>query len=223
MEDQQAHPDISTRQVAFWQSVIDKIRKKFDKWRRFNLPRGGRTTLCNFVLANLPTCCMSSFAIPDKVVSSIERIIRNFLWEGHGSEINHLWVGDIPLALSICSPKLFRIALLPNGLVADHWDHLISSWSIIFHRLLEDDEILEYQDMLEYGRWNLQANFQNLWFERNQRTFHDNEMRWLKSVTPLCSLIEDGDSQKKNPWVGNAAIKEQFSKLFRIALLPTGQ
>ena len=26
-----------------------------------------------------------------------------------------------------------------------------------------------------------------------------------------------------DPWVGNAAIKEQFSKLFRIALLPTGQ
>lgn len=69
------------RQVAFWQPVIDQIHKKLGKWRRFNLSIGGKTTLCNIVLANLPKYYMSFFAMPNKVVSSIERIIRNLLWE----------------------------------------------------------------------------------------------------------------------------------------------
>ena len=30
-----------------------------------------------------------------------------------------------------------------------HWYFLISSWFIIFRRLLKDDEILEYEDLLE--------------------------------------------------------------------------
>lgn len=42
-----------------------------------------------------PTYYMSLYAMPDKVVSSQERLLRNFLWEGHsGSKINHLLKWD---------------------------------------------------------------------------------------------------------------------------------
>ena len=34
---------------------------------------------------------MALFLMPEKVISMLERIMRNFFWEGHkGSKINHL-------------------------------------------------------------------------------------------------------------------------------------
>lgn len=79
------------KRVSFWQPMIDKTHTKLDKWRKFNLSRGGRSTLCKSVLSNLPTYYMSLFLMPEKVISILERIMRNFFWEGHkGSKINHL-------------------------------------------------------------------------------------------------------------------------------------
>lgn len=45
-------------------------------------------------------------------------------------------------------PRLFRIALSSNGSVADHWDLELASWSIIFRRLLKEEEILDFQALL---------------------------------------------------------------------------
>ena len=74
-----------------WQPVIDPIHKKLDKWKCFNISRGGRQILCNAVLANLPTYCLSLFSIPQHVAVSLEKITRNFFWEGFsGSKLNHL-------------------------------------------------------------------------------------------------------------------------------------
>ena len=79
------------KKVSFWQSVIDKIQGKLDKWRRYNLSRGGKATLRKSVLSSLPTYYMSSFFMPEKVLSIIERSMKNFFWEGNkGGKINHL-------------------------------------------------------------------------------------------------------------------------------------
>lgn len=32
------------RKVSFWQPIIDKVQDKLDKWRRYNLSKGGRAT-----------------------------------------------------------------------------------------------------------------------------------------------------------------------------------
>lgn len=55
--------------VTFWQPVIDKVHKNLDKWKRFNLSRGGRATLCKSVLSNLPTYCMPTFLMPEGSVA----------------------------------------------------------------------------------------------------------------------------------------------------------
>ncbi|KAA0031516.1 Transposon TX1 uncharacterized [Cucumis melo var. makuwa] len=61
------------------------------RWKRFNISRGGRQTLCNAVLASHPTYYLSSFSIPQNVAVSLEKITRNFFWEGYsGSKLNHL-------------------------------------------------------------------------------------------------------------------------------------
>lgn len=56
----------------FQQPILDKIQGKLSKWKRYNLSRGGRLTLCKLVLSNLPTYYMSIFFTPEKVVSSLE-------------------------------------------------------------------------------------------------------------------------------------------------------
>lgn len=38
--------------------------------------------------------------------------------------------------------------MLPNGSVAAHWGNATTSWSIVFRRLLKDDEIPDFQSML---------------------------------------------------------------------------
>ena len=45
----------------------------------------------------------------------------------------------------VSNPKLYKITLLSKGLVFDHWDLNISSWLILFHRFLKEDEILDFE------------------------------------------------------------------------------
>lgn len=45
-------------------------------------------------------------------------------------------------------PETLQGCSFPKGLVSDHWDGNSSSWSIIFLRLLKDDETIEFQNLL---------------------------------------------------------------------------
>ncbi|KAA0040616.1 hypothetical protein E5676_scaffold98G001230 [Cucumis melo var. makuwa] len=68
---------------------------------------------------------------------------------GNGRRLNFWtdsWAGDIPLNLQF--PKLFRIALLPNGSTTAHWDTATKYWSIVLHRLLKYKEIPDFQSKL---------------------------------------------------------------------------
>ena len=79
------------KKESFWQPILNKVQGKLNKWKKYNLSWGGRSTLCKSVLSNLPTYYMSTFLMPEKVVSSLERSMRNFFWEGHkGGKLNHL-------------------------------------------------------------------------------------------------------------------------------------
>ncbi|KAL3368494.1 hypothetical protein AABB24_009384 [Solanum stoloniferum] len=44
---------------------------------------GGRLTLINSVLDNIPTYCMSLFPLPRLVRKKIDRLRRRFMWEGN--------------------------------------------------------------------------------------------------------------------------------------------
>lgn len=76
---------------GFWQSIIDKFQKKFDKLKRFTISRGGRLALRSSVLANIPVYYMSIFLIPSSVSLELERMVQSFFWEGFsGSKLNNL-------------------------------------------------------------------------------------------------------------------------------------
>ena len=57
------------------------------------------------------------------------------------------WMNSI--ALWIKFPRLYRIALPPKGSVTNYWDSSSSSWSIIFRCLLKEEEISDFQFLLE--------------------------------------------------------------------------
>lgn len=66
------------KKEAFWPPVIGKVQDKLDKWKRYNLSRGGRVALCKSVFSHLPTYYMSLFLMLEKVIATIERAMRNF-------------------------------------------------------------------------------------------------------------------------------------------------
>ncbi|KAK9927793.1 hypothetical protein M0R45_024959 [Rubus argutus] len=74
------------RASTFWNPVVEKVEKRLQSWKMAFLSRGGRLTLIQAVLENLPTYYLSLFKLPKGVARKIESMLRNFLWEGIGED-----------------------------------------------------------------------------------------------------------------------------------------
>lgn len=70
-------------------------------WKRQLLSKGGRSTLIKNTLANLPTYCMSLFTIPTFVAKRLEKMERDFLWEGSMEEQKYHLVDKDKLCSSV--------------------------------------------------------------------------------------------------------------------------
>ena len=89
------------RSKNIWQPVIDRFNSRLSRWKGSQLSMAGRVTLIKSVLSSLPTYYMSLFLIPQGVRESLEKIQRNFLWNGT-AEKRKMHLVDWK---SICSPK----------------------------------------------------------------------------------------------------------------------
>ncbi len=69
-----------------WNPVLKKVERRLAGWKRSYLSKGGRLTLIKSTLLNLPTYFTSIFPIPVSVAKHIERLQRDFLWQGSGEE-----------------------------------------------------------------------------------------------------------------------------------------
>ena len=65
---------------------------------------------------------------------------------GIGLHFGYTLEGEIPFNIQF--PRLYRIALLPKGSIAEHWDSDLNSWAISFRRLLKEEEIAEFQNLI---------------------------------------------------------------------------
>ncbi|CAB4278922.1 unnamed protein product [Prunus armeniaca] len=70
------------RSLPFWVTVIERVERRLEGWSKALLSQGGRLTLIQAVLSSLPTYYLSLFRIPASVAKRLEKIMRNFLWEG---------------------------------------------------------------------------------------------------------------------------------------------
>ena len=69
-----------------WDRVEEKIRKRLALWKRQYISKGGRITLIQSTLSNMPIYLMSLFCMPKSVIKRLEKIKRDFLWGGGNLE-----------------------------------------------------------------------------------------------------------------------------------------
>ena len=55
-------------------------------WKRLYLSKGGKVTLIKSSLSSLPTYFLSLLPLPRKVAKHMEKLQRDFLWNGIGGE-----------------------------------------------------------------------------------------------------------------------------------------
>lgn len=65
-----------------WNPLLDKVEKTLPNWKCTCLSRGGRLTLVNAGLTNIPSYWMSLLYLPCWVVNRIDQIRRDILWSG---------------------------------------------------------------------------------------------------------------------------------------------
>uniref|UniRef100_A0A803QQM3 Reverse transcriptase domain-containing protein n=1 Tax=Cannabis sativa TaxID=3483 RepID=A0A803QQM3_CANSA len=91
----------SPRKRSFWEPVLDKCATRMDGWKCSFLSRGGRLTLIQSVLSSLPIYFLSLFKAPKVVLKELEKMMRDFFWEG-----GDLAGGDHLVAWDeVCKPR----------------------------------------------------------------------------------------------------------------------
>lgn len=93
---------------------------------------GGRITLIKAAMPNILVYHMSLFKMPTKIIRSIEKLQRDFLWEGGSEKNDHLvrW-------FEVCKPK--ELGGLGMGCLKERNTALLGKW---FWRFLVEGESL---------------------------------------------------------------------------------
>jgi len=65
-----------------WDGVIEKIEHHLTSWKWMYLSKGGRVTLTQITLSNLPTYFVALFPLPVVVAYRIEKLLCIFYWVG---------------------------------------------------------------------------------------------------------------------------------------------
>ncbi|KAK1297873.1 hypothetical protein QJS10_CPB14g00976 [Acorus calamus] len=65
-----------------WAPLVSRFERRLEGWKSSFLSLGGRLTLIQAVLTNLPIYYLSIFKIPKGVLARLECIRRRFLWSG---------------------------------------------------------------------------------------------------------------------------------------------
>ncbi|XP_028112693.1 uncharacterized protein LOC114310799 [Camellia sinensis] len=141
------------RGEVFWDPVVEKIGKWLKGWRRALLSRGGRYTLVKTVLSGISIYFMSVFKIPVNVAKFIEKLFRDFLWEGKDEGWkDHLVKWE---TVSLCKEKG---GLAISNIVARN-TALLGKW--LWRFLAECDSLWHAVIKSKYG---IQVNFwEDVW------------------------------------------------------------
>ena len=70
------------RKQDFWALVVSKVKKILDGWKKAFLSRRDRLTLIHSVLSSILVYYLSLFKAPIDVIIVLEKVMKDFLWEG---------------------------------------------------------------------------------------------------------------------------------------------
>jgi len=121
------------RSKSFWDPVLSKVAKRLAGWKRGFLSKDEKLTLIQSVLSALPTYYMSVFKMPIGVVGDLEKIMRNFFWEGFEKK-----KGRVAVAWDVCVRPKEKGGLGIGGLVEKN-KALLAKW--LWRFPLETDEL----------------------------------------------------------------------------------
>ena len=73
---------VSNKVVSRWDGVEGKVRRRLVLWKSRYISNGGSITLIKNTMVSMPMYQMSLFRMPISVARRLEKLQRDFLWEG---------------------------------------------------------------------------------------------------------------------------------------------
>ena len=74
------------KDLSIWNPILERMERRLAGWKRIYLSKGGKVTLIKSSLLSLPTYFLSLLPLPGKVAKHMEKLQRDFLWNGIGGE-----------------------------------------------------------------------------------------------------------------------------------------
>ncbi|KAI5447832.1 hypothetical protein KIW84_015326 [Lathyrus oleraceus] len=211
------------RRRLFWSMMLSKMKKRLSGWRGKQLSLGGKVTLLNSVINNLPIFLLSFFKAPKCVLEDIIKIQRNFLWGDGGGSRKMCWVSWDKICLKTEEGGL--------GVKHVEWFNLslMSKWG---WRFLNDKHAIWFNLLqFRYGS-GLQALCDVV-----SKPVLSNYSLWWRDIRLVCGTPFGGhdwfcDSIScklgrgnsflawKHCWLGNISLKLLFPRLFEVCSFP---
>ena len=74
------------KDLSAWNPILERMERRLAGWKRMYLSKGGKVTLIKSSLSSLPTYFLSLLPLLGKVAKRMEKLQRDFLWNGIGGE-----------------------------------------------------------------------------------------------------------------------------------------
>jgi hypothetical protein len=197
---------------SIWNPIIERMEKRLVGWKRLYLSKGGKVTLIKSTLSSLPTYFLSLFPIPAGVAHRLEKIQRDFLWNGMGEDPKFHLVSWSKICEPIQHGRLgvkdlqrFNKALLGKWL-----------WRYGTDRAALWRQVVAAKYGSSWGDWCSKEVKEpygvSLWKSIYQG--------WPSFSKYLFFLVGDGSRVRfwHDRWCGDSSLKEAYPELFCIAL-----
>lgn len=74
------------KDLSIWNPILERMERRLAGWKRMYLSKTSKVTLIKSSLLSLPTYFLSLLPLLGKVPKRMEKLQRDFLWNGIGGE-----------------------------------------------------------------------------------------------------------------------------------------
>lgn len=208
----------NVRKVVDWSFLVDKIRKRLNKWAGRHISFARRMTLINSILATVHVYQLSFALIPISILNMIKSLQCRFLWGENGVEKKISWVNwDV-----ICKKKnegglgvrnlgRFNRALLGKWV----WRFLVNKNSL-WCKVLRSrhGELIFKNGCFSFRRG---GGRRSGWWSKIVTLLGGENGKWF--VDNLSMRLGNGLSTSfwEGPWMGAVSIRDRFPRLFHLS------
>ncbi|KAM7474964.1 hypothetical protein LguiB_022207 [Lonicera macranthoides] len=197
--------------MAFWEPVIERVSKRIEGWHKSCLSRGGKLILLQSVLGSIPIYYLSVFKIPKKAAKLLEKLMRDFFWEGFGERKgNHLVNWD-----EISKSKLN--GGLGVGNIIKKNMALLGKW--LWRFPLERDSLWHSVIQSKYGAhsngWDAGFGIRGT----SRAPWKSISRVWIDFMQNIKLVVGVGNNIRfwEDIWVGSRPLKDLFPRIFRLS------